>query len=128
MEDIEEGKTGPDRRDIMIRLIFFQFVLLHEVGLRPILNACANCKRPFAVDGREAYFSTSVNGLICRDCEMSFPDKIRLSPKAVRCLADIKQLAQAGQTTLNEIEQVLIHHFTHILGRPPKMAKHVFSA
>jgi ssRNA-specific RNase YbeY (16S rRNA maturation enzyme) len=59
---------------------------------------------------------------------MSFPDKIRLSPKAVRCLADIKQLAQAGQTTLNEIEQVLIHHFTHILGRPPKMAKHVFSA
>ena len=38
LQDIEEGKAGPDRRDIMIRLILFQFVLLHEVGLQPILE------------------------------------------------------------------------------------------
>jgi DNA repair protein RecO (recombination protein O) len=126
--DIEEGKAGPDRRDILIRLILLQFVLLHEVGLRPMLSTCANCKKSFAADGREIYFSVSANGLICRDCEMSFPDKIRLSPKAAQCLADIQQLAQASEATLDEIEQVLIHHFTHILGRPPKMAKHVFSA
>jgi DNA repair protein RecO (recombination protein O) len=128
LQDIEEGRVGPDRRDIMIRLILFQFVLLHEAGLRPILNACANCKRPFGADWRESYFSASANGLICRDCEMSFPDKIQLSPKAVQCLADVKRIAQADQTALDEIEQVLIHHFTHILGRPPKLAKHVFSA
>jgi DNA repair protein RecO (recombination protein O) len=127
LQDIEEGKVGPDRRDILIRLILLQFVLLHEVGLRPILNACANCKRPFGAHWRESYFSVSVNGLICRDCEMSFPDKIRLSPKAAHCLADIKRLAQADQATLDEIEQVLIRHFTHILGRPPKMAGHVLA-
>jgi len=128
LEDIEEGRAGPDRRDIMIRLILFQFVLLHEVGLQPILNVCANCKRPFGADRREIYFSASANGLVCRDCEISFPDKIRLSPKAARALVDLQQLAQADQTTLDEIEQVLLHHFTHILGRPPKLAKHVFSA
>jgi len=128
VQDLEEGKTGPDRRDIMIRLVLFQFVLLHEAGLQPILNVCANCKRSLGADGREVYFSASANGLICRDCEMSFPDKIRLSPKAAHCLADIKQIAQADQATLDEIEQVLIYHFTHILGRPPKLAKHVFSA
>jgi DNA repair protein RecO (recombination protein O) len=128
LQDIEEGKVGPDRRDILIRLILLQFVLLHEVGLRPILSACANCKRPFGTDWRESYFSASANGLICRDCEMSFPDKIRLSPKAAHALAEIKQLVQADQATLDEIEQVLIHHFTHILGRPPKMAQHVFCA
>jgi len=128
LQDIEEGKAGPDRRDIMIRLILFQFVLLHEVGLRPILNACANCQRPCGAHGRESYFSAAANGLVCRDCEMSFPDKIRLSPKAAHCLTDIKRLAQADQATLDEIEQVLIHHFTHILGRPPKLAKHVFTA
>jgi hypothetical protein len=56
---------------------------------------------------------------------MSFPDKIRLSPKAARCLADIKRIAEADQATLDEIEQVLIHHFTGILGRRPKMAEYV---
>jgi DNA repair protein RecO (recombination protein O) len=128
LQDIEEGRAGPDRRDIMIRLILFQFVLLHEVGLQPVLSSCANCKRPFGRDWREIYFSAAANGLICRDCEMSFPDKVRLSPKAAHALVDIKQLAPADQTTLDEVEQLLIHHFTHILGRPPKMAKHVFSA
>ena len=128
LQDIEEGQAGPDRRDILIRLILLQFVLLHEVGLRPILNACANCKRPFGADWRESYFSASASGLICRDCEMSFPDKIRLSPKAAHALAEIKQLAQADQTTLDEIEQVLIHHFTGILGRRPKMAEYVQKA
>jgi DNA repair protein RecO (recombination protein O) len=128
LQDMEEGRAGPDRRDLMIRLILFQFVLLHEVGLQPVLNACVNCKRPFGADWRESYFTAAGHGLVCRDCEMSFPDKIRLSPKATQALADIKRIVQADQATLDEIEQVLIHHFTHILGRPPKLAKHVFSA
>jgi DNA repair protein RecO (recombination protein O) len=128
LQDIEEGHVGPDRRDIMVRLVLLQFVLLHEVGLRPILDTCANCKRPFGTHWRESYFSAAANGLICQDCEMSFPDRIRLSPKAAGGLTDLQRLAQADQATLDEIEQVLIRHFTHILGRPPKMAKHVFSA
>jgi DNA repair protein RecO (recombination protein O) len=128
LQDVEEGKAGPDRRDIVIRLILFQFVLLHEVGLRPVLNACANCKRPFGAQWHESYFSASANGLICRDCEMSFPDKIRLGPKAVHCLTEVKRIAEADEMTLDEIERVLIRHFTHILGRPPKLAKHMFSA
>jgi len=127
LQDIEEGRAAPGRRDIMIRLILFQFVLLHEVGLQPILSSCVNCKRPVGAEGRESYFSAAANGLVCRDCEMSFPDKIRLRPQATQALADIKRIAQADQATLDEIEQVLIHHFTHILGRPPKLAKHIFS-
>lgn len=128
LQDIEEGQTGPQRRDLLIRLILFQFVLLHEVGLRPILSGCANCKRPCGADRREIYFSALANGLVCRDCEMSFPDRIRLSPKVARCLVDLKRITQADRATLDEIEQVLIHHFTHVLGRPPKMAAHVLTA
>jgi DNA repair protein RecO (recombination protein O) len=125
LQDIEEGKAGPDRRDLMIRLILFQFVLLHEVGLQPVLISCINCKKPFGPDWRESYFSAASNGLVCRDCEMSFPDKIRLGPEAAQALADMKRVAQAAQATLDEIEQVLIHHFTHLLGRRPKMAEYV---
>lgn len=127
LQDIDAGKAGPQRRDILIRLILFQLVLLHEVGLRPTLHACANCRRPLGADGREVYFSASANGLVCRDCEMSFHDKIRLSPKAARGLIDMQRLAQADEAALDEIEQVLIRHFTHLLGRPPKTAAQVLA-
>jgi hypothetical protein len=43
-------------------------------------------------------------------------------------LADLKQIAQADEKALDEIERVLIHHFTHILGRSPKLARHVLPA
>jgi len=127
LQDIDAGKAGPERLDIMIRLILFQLTLLHEVGLRLTLHTCANCRKPLGAARGEIYFSALASGLVCRDCEMSFPDKIRLSPKAVSCLTDLKRLAQADQATLDEIERLLLHHFTHILGRPPKLARHVFA-
>jgi len=123
LQDIEAGQIGRERRDLLIRLILLQLVQLLEVGLRPVLEACVNCKRPFTADWREVYFSASASGLVCRDCEMSFPDKIRLSTRAGNCLTDIKCIAQANEKTLDEIERLLIRHFTHILGRPPRTAK-----
>ncbi len=128
LQDIEEGTSGPERGDILVRLILLQLVLLNEVGLRPVLNACANCRKSTVTSWHEVYFSASASGLICRDCEMSFPDRIRLSPKAANSLVDVKQIAHADQTTLDEIERMLVRHFTHILGRSPKMAKLVLGA
>jgi DNA repair protein RecO (recombination protein O) len=128
LQDIEEKRVEPNRRDILIRLILFQLVLLHEVGLRPVLSACANCKRAFSPNWGEAYFSGSVNGLLCRDCEMHFPDRMPLSTKAAKCLTDLKEIAHADDKTLEEIERVLIRHFTGILGRQPKMAEYVQKA
>jgi DNA repair protein RecO (recombination protein O) len=110
-------------------LIIFQLKLLKEVGLQPILNHCANCKTIH--DSRstthETYFSSSANGLICRDCEASFPDKTRLSNNAANCLSNLNQIDKATKKTLTDIEKVLIHHFTEILHRQPKMAKHILS-
>jgi len=122
-------------RDATSLLIQFQLSLLKEVGLMPVLDACVNCKTRYGsratpalseVEGSDKfYFSSSANGLICRDCEASFPDKIRLSKKAAGCLGNRELLADADEKTLNEIERVLIHHFTEILHHQPKMAKHV---
>jgi recombinational DNA repair protein (RecF pathway) len=99
--------------------------LLKEVGLKPILNACANCKSSFSVNWPQCYFSNSANGLICRDCEASFTDKIRLTKNAANCLSNLKTIAESEEKTLNEIEKILISHFTDTLGRPPKMAKYI---
>jgi len=109
-------------------LILFQLTLLKEIGLQPILNACANCKSNFSPNWPQSYFSNSANGLICRDCEANFPDRIGLSNSAADCLGNLKLLADADEKTLNEIEKVLVHHFTEILHRPPKMAKHVLKS
>jgi DNA repair protein RecO (recombination protein O) len=136
----DEGReTRDEGRCILSFLILFQLSLLKEVGLQPILGYCVNCKT--RCEGRgtkderrgtrdemnwsEVYFSSSANGLICRDCEASFPDKIRLTKNAARCLTNLKMLTESNEKTLNEVEKILVHHFTHTLGRPPKMAKHI---
>jgi hypothetical protein len=62
---------------------------------------------------------------VCRDCEASFPDKIRLTKNAANCLANAKLIAETSEKTLNEIEKIMVRHFTEILHRPPKMAKYV---
>ncbi|MBN1360037.1 MAG: DNA repair protein RecO [Sedimentisphaerales bacterium] len=125
LDDLDGQVTDGPRSGILVRLILFQLALLREVGLRPVLNACANCKRPFSADWREGYFSSAANGMVCRDCEMNFPDRLRLGLAAARCLANVRQMAEARETTLDEIEGVLVRHFTETLGQPPKMARHV---
>jgi DNA repair protein RecO (recombination protein O) len=114
-----------ERRDVVARLILFQLVLLREVGLYPVLDRCANCKRAYSSSWRQGFFSSTANGLVCRDCEMSFPDKLGLSGPAAACLADTKKLAHTSDRTLSEIERILIHHLTETLGKRPKMARHV---
>lgn len=128
LQDMDDPELTGERRDILVRLILFQIVLLREAGLHPVLKACANCRRPLSADWREVYFSSAANGLICPDCEMSFPDKIRVSLKAVNALTNLQQLAGADDRTLEEIERLLIHHFTHILGRAPRLAPHILPA
>ena len=125
LQDIEAGQVGGERRDILVRLILLQLVLLNEVGFRPTLSACSNCRRPVGADWKEGYFSPSANGLVCRDCEMSFPDKIRLSTRALNCLTELKRLGNADERVLDEIERLLIRHFTEILGHRPKTAAYV---
>ncbi len=119
--------SGNERRDISALLILFQLDLLREVGLQPILSYCVNCKTKYDTRNAkyESYFSSSANGLICRDCEASFPDKVRLSPDVAAVLASLKQISNSQVKTLTQIEKVLIYHFTTLLGRPPKMAKHI---
>jgi len=123
LHDTGDAKSKPE---MLALLILFQLALLKEAGLRPILNACANCKSDFHAGWPQSFFSSSANGLICRDCEANFEDKMSLSKNAAVCLANLKLLAESDDRTLNEVEKVLTYHFTGILGHQPKMAKHIF--
>ena len=127
LQFLKNARDAENESQMLAMLILFQLALLKEVGLQPILNACANCKEQHAIRNAQyqLYFSSSANGLICRDCEQVFQDKIRLNPKAAACLANLRLLTESTKKTLNEIEKTLIHHFTELTGRQPKMAKHI---
>jgi DNA repair protein RecO (recombination protein O) len=125
---LQDTGDAKNKYEVLALLILFQLALLKEVGLRPVLNACANCKSDFHADWSGIYFSSSANGLICRDCEANFQDKMALTKNAAGCLANLKLLAGAQERTLNEVERILIYHFTELLGRRPKMAKHILKS
>lgn len=127
LQFLHDAGQDQDRRGLLALLFLFQLGLLSEVGLQPVLSHCANCKSQDAIRGSrpETYFSSLANGLVCRDCEPNFPDKIRLSRDAAACLTSLKQIPDAAEKTLIEIQKIFVHHFTSLLGRPPKMAKHI---
>ncbi len=128
INDLRGPRAGG--RATILPLILFQLVLLKEVGLMPVLNYCVNCKTGHGsqVTGHEFYFSSAANGIVCRDCEANFPDKIKVTTSAAKCLADLKLLAEANEKTLSQIEKLLISHFTYTLGRRPKLAKHILNS
>ena len=130
LQFLQNAGGGDDNFDMLTLLILFQLSLLKETGLQPVLSHCVNCKTQNAIPNthHEVYFSSSVNGLICRDCEAAFPDKIRLSSNAANCLSNLNLLTNAQENTLKEIEKLLIHHLTEILGHKPKMAKYIINA
>jgi DNA repair protein RecO (recombination protein O) len=127
---LQNAKEQQNNSQILTLLIYFQLTLLKEAGVQPVLHCCANCKKSYEtrVTSHESYFSSTANGMVCMDCEMSFPDKIRLSKPASECLANLKLIVQAKEQTLREIENIFIVHFRNIIGHPLKMAKYFLSS
>ncbi len=121
---LQDCQTVAEKNGALKLLIVFQLDLLRNIGSAPVLDRCANCKRAFSNNWRQVYFSSEANGFICRDCEAGFADKMKLSRRAAECLNDLKLLDKAGRAVPNEIEKVLIYHFTELLHHPPKMAKY----
>jgi DNA repair protein RecO (recombination protein O) len=121
LEDVQETT---DANKNLALLIVFQLSLLGEVGSRPILDQCVNCRKPYKRNWRDAFFSSRANGLVCPDCESAFTERIRLAPAVAMCFADLKQMSKANETTVREMEKTLIGHFTQMLHRRPRMASH----
>ncbi len=129
LRDVTGGKATPAARTALLtQLALFQLRLLREIGLSPVLEHCVNCKNPFSTRWHEVYFSITAKGLICRDCQGPFPDRIGLTLQAARCLADIKSLTSAGEPQIRQVEDILIRYITDVLGRPPKMAKYILNS
>lgn len=127
LDFLHNAENTENRSEMLALLILFQLTLLKEAGLGPVLDHCTNCKTQYAIRDtqNDLYFSSSANGLICRNCENAYHDKFRLTKKAGATLTNLKLLAQADENTLNEIEKLFVYHFTELTHSPPKMAKYI---
>ena len=105
-------------------LILFQLTLLNEIGAKPVLNECANCNSKFSQKWQGVYFSSSANGMVCSDCEQAFVEKVSLPHLCAASLGNLKLIRESSETTLKQIEDILIYHFTEQMHRPAKMAKY----
>jgi len=122
---LKDIQTSGSRNETISLLIYFQLSLLREIGLQPILNECANCKNKYDQKWFNVYFSNSANGIICRDCDMSFPDKLRLSTEAAYCLTNLKDIPKANEQVLNQVERIMVGLLASHMQRMPKMAKYI---
>ncbi|OHB55841.1 MAG: DNA repair protein RecO [Planctomycetes bacterium GWF2_50_10] len=104
-------------------LIGFQVEVLKQVGHGPVLEQCVNCKTKITARWPVVYFSNSGPGVICRDCEMAFADKMNIDREAAMALAGQKSLAQLPLDVLQQVERILIGYLTDLLNKPPKMAR-----
>lgn len=113
------------RRHRIALLIIFQLSLLRDIGMSPVLSECLNCQAPSLTVTGQVYFSHGANGIVCRDCEMNFPDRVPLSKDVISCLAKINLLANMPISILMQIEALLVDHFSYLLHTRPKTAKWV---
>jgi DNA repair protein RecO (recombination protein O) len=109
---------------------YFQWRLLHRVGLLGELDACASCGEPIASGARDVHFSSRAGGLLCASCEGAYAEKRRVGRDALAGLAALAA-ARAGRRARLEpaqahaVNRLLAYHLTEQLGRRPRMARHV---
>lgn len=120
-EYLENLQTAETRELKWGHLIAFQMKILNEAGTGLILDRCTNCSNNTYLG---PFFSSQANGFICRDCQMSFMDKIHLSEEAVDVLADLQKIITADLKVLYEIEQTMIFHIRQLTHKQPKLAEY----
>ncbi len=111
------------RLESLVLLIGFQLDLLEELGIALVFSHCTNCGYAFSLDWQGAWFCSENNGVVCRDCEAAFIDKIRVEVSVVEALGDNDKLKEQELEALDYIEKLLIRHFSFILNKTPRMAR-----
>jgi DNA repair protein RecO (recombination protein O) len=122
LQFLQNQLDSKNNQQSLAALISFQLILLRQIGSGLVLDHCTNCKTAYSPRWPFVYFVSLSHGLICRDCEANFPDKIRLDKNAADFLNSLKPMQKADEKSLRQIEKVLIYHFTQLLHHPPKMA------
>ncbi len=113
---------------------YFQWRLLRHVGLSIRIDRCVSCDGDLASSqsarAGKVYFSSSLGGLICRNCEAAVAQKKRITPETLAGL-DALLAAESGQRTnlpdnqARGVNRLLVYHIQQQIGKPLHLARHI---
>jgi DNA repair protein RecO (recombination protein O) len=115
-------------------LAYFLWRLLRHAGLLGELRVCVSCGRKLGDELQPASFSSSLGGMLCRDCEGEAREKYRLDAVALEGLAALaaaeaaprpggKRAALPPQQA-QAVIRLLAYHIGQQTGRNLRMARH----
>ena len=124
---LDSLQESNDEKTALRLLVQFQLRLLGSAGLCPVFDRCVNCKSKSNLKWSEVYFSSEANGLLCRDCEASFFDKVRLPGEFAEFVNALRGDVELQMAQLTHVEDLLIRHLTYMLHKAPRMSKYFLS-
>jgi len=107
---------------------FFAFHLdfLREAGYLPELSACVSCGTTM-IERDPTYFSPSRGGILCRNCQASFPDRLEIDGRLIRIATNIirlpftsglpQRLPGLTRHQTDPLNHMLAAYIQHTLGR-----------
>ena len=107
-------------------LAYFQWRVIGHVGLLGELGLCVSCGRK--VGTRDVYFSSSLGGLLCRNCEPAATEKYHAGSAALSGLAALAAAEAGKKPTLppkqaDAANALLAYHIQYQLGKRLKTAR-----
>ena len=112
----------------------FQIDLLREAGLMPELATCGNCGQAVTAHAR-AFFVPSIGGVVCRNCEPSFPQRVEIDPRLLRIVQTVagppaesgspRRLPILTRHQTDPLNRLLTEHVQYASGKPLRLARYV---
>jgi DNA repair protein RecO (recombination protein O) len=101
---------------------YYEMRLLDNLGFRPQLFECANCRRPILPE--DQFFSFSAGGVICPQCGQGLRNLKSLSLETLKYLRHFQRSsytdasrARPSPEVQNEAESLMQGYFTYLLER-----------
>jgi len=122
------ARLGQEDAPMPAVLAYFQWRALKHIGLLGELKACVSCGIALAESQQAAAFSSRQGGMLCRRCAAAAPEKLQLTPEAIKGMV-ILAAAEAGKKVSFEhaeamaVNRVLAYHAANQIGKPLKTAK-----
>jgi DNA repair protein RecO (recombination protein O) len=115
----------------------FELDLLRETGYLPELGACVQCGSATSDRDGRIFFTPARGGVVCRNCEMTTPDRIETDPRLIRMVqglmrlprdaAAVERLPRLTTHQTNPVNRIIVEHVQHTLSRRLRMPPYVIA-
>jgi DNA repair protein RecO (recombination protein O) len=131
MEDLLEELGSPRTEEAFLA---FMLDLLRGAGYLAELSNCISCQRALQ-DQEAAYFSMAQGGVVCRQCEAAFPDRVEVDLRLLRLAQGIlrlprqngspRRLPRLTRHQTDPLNRLLAEHIQHTLGKRLRLARYI---